>query len=103
MPRPPASAVRPLPSHSERSLRIRFSGLALDRRYEWRVHPERLPAAWSDARLIVVDCEGGAIAEGDRLATLSARPLDPAAFAHASFLGGQDGFFFFKQKTAYEM
>jgi NAD+ diphosphatase len=80
-----------LRSDPERSLRNRFSGLTLDRRDEWRVDAERVRAAWSDARLIVVDFEGRAIADGDGLAVLSARAVDAAAFAHARFLGVQDG------------
>lgn len=78
-------------SDAERSLRNRFSGLTLDRRDEWRVDADRVRAAWTDARLIVVDFEGRAIADGDRLAAISARPLDSSVLAHASFLGVQDG------------
>lgn len=78
-------------SEPERSLRNRFSGLALDRRDEWRVDAERVRAAWSDARVAVIDFEGRAIADGDRLAAIPARTLDASAFAHAAFLGVQDG------------
>jgi NAD+ diphosphatase len=80
-----------LRSDGERSLRNRFAGLTLDRRDEWRVDAERVRAAWSDARIVAVDFEGRAAADGGGLAGLHARSLDPALFAQASFLGVQDG------------
>jgi len=80
-----------LPSEAERSLRNRFAGLALDRRDEWRVDAGRVRAAWDDALVIAVDFEGRAAVEGEALARLPARTLDPALFAPASFLGVQDG------------
>lgn len=78
-------------SDAERSLRNRFSGLTLDRRDEWRVDAERVRAAWSDARVVAVDFEGRAASEGEGVAAIPARTLDPAVFAQASFLGVQDG------------
>lgn len=78
-------------SDAERSLRNRFAGLALDRRDEWRVDAERVRAAWDDALVIAIDFEGRAVADGDALAAIPARPLEPELFAQASFLGVQDG------------
>lgn len=96
MPRPPAVAGRRLRSDAreqlpERSLRNRFAGLSLDRRDEWRSDAERVRATWSSARLVVVDVEGRAAAQEDVLARVEASAIDASAFAHASFLGMQDG------------
>lgn len=85
----------------ERSLLNRFAGLALDRRDEWRADAERVRATWRNARVVVVDVEGRALAQGDALARMHSGSLDlgasgegapsDSAFASASFLGMQDG------------
>lgn len=76
---------------AERSLRNRFAGLALDRRDEWRVDAERIRAVWRDARVLVVDFEGRALAQRDAPAALATALLPADAFAAASFLGQHEG------------
>ena len=75
---------------TELSRRNRFTGLALDRRDEWRADAERIRALWRDARVVVVDFEGHAPGRETRLDAIAASTLDESAFAHASFLGTQD-------------
>lgn len=76
---------------TERSLRNRFAGLALDRRDEWRADPARIREAWRTAQVIVVDFEGRVRTTDEALAALPAHELDEALFASASFLGTHDG------------
>jgi NAD+ diphosphatase len=89
----PSSSAPPAASApaGERSLRNRFAGLTLDRRDEWRADPERVRAAWTDARVLVVDFEGRTLVQDDKLAPLAAPALGDASFAAASFLGVQEG------------
>jgi NAD+ diphosphatase len=65
--------------------------LTLDRRDEWRIDSDRVRAAWSDARVLVVDEQGQVPTDGKGLAALSARDLAPALHERASLLGVQDG------------
>jgi NAD+ diphosphatase len=89
------SDADPRAAPEERSLRNRFAGLALDRRDEWRADAERVRAVWRDARLVVVDFEGRALAQDDALAIVGTEALDASAFASASFLGQHEGQSFF--------
>ena len=75
---------------TELSRRNRFTGLALDRRDEWRADAERIRSLWRDARVVVVDFEGHAPGRDARLDSIAASTLGESAFVHASFLGTQD-------------
>lgn len=96
MPRPPAAAGRPLPSEpgaaaGERSRRNRFTGLALDRRDEWRADVARIGALWREARIVCVDFEGRALTRDGGLLGLPAAGLDESVQGAASFLGTHEG------------
>lgn len=79
-----------MPSESDRSRRNHFTGVSLDRRDEWRADASRVRALWPLARVVVVDFEGRALADGTGLRTLVGAELPEATAAAASFLGTLD-------------
>jgi NAD+ diphosphatase len=85
-PRIPTAPSTPL----ELSRRNPFTGLALDRRDEWRVDAGRISAGWASARIVAVDFEGRARGSDAGLAVIAASDLAADALHGASFLGVQD-------------
>ena len=91
----PSSSGWPTPGDAQPAHAYAFVAAALDRAEHVRNDPDRLATLWPDARVLVLDAEGRALADGDGNPAPSLGRELPGMVADAAFLGldGDAGWF----------